>query len=184
VNEVIIRLSQHHFWHEADSGIKFLQDLAQFLKTTDCIESAWFFYFSLDEMRRTVLPSLLDELVTNRFIKQLKFHDNIELNTREVVKILQMPSIRKLGFALHGALDSQVVADAFGANSRLEYLLSDDLTVVEAVLPRLSASSSLSELVVSGGRLSHTSGLPCASTPPNSLACMSAVGHMLSPHHH
>jgi hypothetical protein len=49
----------------------------------------------------------------------------------------------------------------------------------EAVLPRLSANPSLSELVVFGGRLGYDRGLPLESMNPNSLSFMSAVGHAL-----
>jgi hypothetical protein len=183
VNEVVIffALCLGPVW-DPNLMANFVKDLVQFLRTAEHVRAVGFHIFPPQTMN--FVPLLLGSVVKNPRIKELRFHNDIKLSTEKIVGILQMSSLRRLTLSLHSALDSQVIAAAFGVNTRLEYLAlheTEDLSVVEAVLPRLSASSSLSELVLSGGRpgYGYDRGLPKASAPPNSLTFTTTLGHAL-----
>jgi hypothetical protein len=153
----------------------FVEDLVQFLRTTEHVRTVVFHHFSPQVLK--FVPLLLNSVTKNPRIEGLKFHSDIKLSTEKIVGILQMSSLCRLTLSLHSALDSQLMAAAFGVNTRLEYLAlleTEDFSVVEAVLPRLSAIPSLSELVVFGGKLRERE-LP-DDAPPTYVA---AVGHTL-----
>jgi hypothetical protein len=174
VNEVVISA-----WHppypdwDPDSSNLF-HDLASFLRTTEHVKAV-----SFDVLPGTmnVISPLVDGVIKNPLILELGFDSNIELSTEEVTKVLHMSSLRKLSLSLHSALDGQVIADAFGANRKMENLdLCDakDWTVVEAVLPRLTANPSLIVLAVAG-----IDRIRSGSNPASSLAYMATIGHTL-----
>jgi hypothetical protein len=137
VNEVVITLNQYEVCPEsAYDAARFLEDLAQFLETTDRIGSVWFDKFSFGMMKDLVFPDLLNVVVENQFITELKFHSRVELTTEQVVAILQMSRLRKVALVLRArVIDSGVVAEAFESNRTLEHLNlyeTDNLSVVEA----------------------------------------------------